>query len=47
MVSGTTAKVADLLKRRWLGTEVSGDYVRVANERLVPYLTDIELSAVK
>lgn len=38
MGSGTTAKVAHLLKRRWLGSEVSADYVRIANERLAQYI---------
>lgn len=38
MGSGTTAKVAQLLDRKWLGSEISEQYVRLANERLGPYL---------
>jgi len=40
MGSGTTAKVAHQLKRRWLGSEVSADYIRIAEERLAKYLTE-------
>lgn len=47
MGSGTTAKVAQLLKRRWLGSEVSGEYVRIAEERLRPYISPASLRAVK
>lgn len=38
MGSGTTAKVAELLNRRWIGSEISQEYVEIANERLFPYL---------
>ena len=38
MGSGTTAKVATLLKRNWIGSEISQDYVQVANQRLKKYL---------
>lgn len=38
MGSGTTAKVSHLLGRRWIGSEISGEYVKLANERLRPYL---------
>jgi site-specific DNA-methyltransferase (adenine-specific) len=34
MGSGTTAKVAHLLNREWLGSEISGEYVKIAEERL-------------
>ena len=37
MGSGTTAKVAELNGRRWFGSEISEDYVRIAEERLRPY----------
>jgi site-specific DNA-methyltransferase (adenine-specific) len=47
MGSGTTAKVAHLLKRRWLGSEVSDEYVRIAEERLRPYTSERRLRAVK
>ena len=34
MGSGTTAKVADLLGRQWIGSEISAEYVAIAEERL-------------
>ena len=34
MGSGTTAKVAHLMNRRWIGSEISKEYVEIANERL-------------
>ena len=37
--SGTTAKMAHLLKRNWIGSELSQDYVDLANKRLAPYLS--------
>jgi DNA modification methylase len=45
MGSGTTAKVAHVLRRRWLGSEISREYVRIANERLSPYLRETTFSA--
>jgi DNA modification methylase len=47
MGSGTTAKVAHLLDRRWLGSEISEEYVKLALERLEPYLGPLPLAAVK
>lgn len=47
MGSGTTAKVAHLLDRAWLGSEISKEYVEIANARLVPYLDQLEFSATK
>ncbi len=47
MGSGTTAKVAHLLDRRWLGSEISPEYVTIAQERLAPYLNKLEFSAAK
>jgi len=47
MGSGTTAKIANKLNRRWLGSEISKEYVEIAKERLKPYLNKLELSAVK
>lgn len=44
MGSGTTAKVAHLLKRQWFGSEISEEYVRIANERLEPYITTAKFS---
>lgn len=40
MGSGTTAKVATQLNRRWIGSEISAEYVAIARERLKPYLAD-------
>ena len=34
MGSGTTAKVAQSLKRNWIGSEISAEYVEIANKRL-------------
>jgi DNA modification methylase len=38
MGSGTTAKVAHLTQRLWLGSEISAEYVSIARQRLEPYL---------
>ncbi|MEO8649568.1 MAG: site-specific DNA-methyltransferase [Acidobacteriota bacterium] len=37
MGSGTTAKAAHLLGRRWLGSEISAEYVVIAENRLAKY----------
>ncbi len=37
MGSGTTAKIAHLLKRRWIGSEISKEYVEISEERLKTY----------
>jgi len=37
MGSGTTAKIAHLLNRKWIGSEISTEYVDIANERLLEY----------
>jgi len=34
MGSGTTAKIAQLMNRKWLGSEISKEYVEIAEERL-------------
>lgn len=47
MGSGTTAKVAHLLNRKWIGSEISEEYVAIAKQRLEPYLDKLELSVVK
>lgn len=39
MGSGTTAKMAHLLKRDWIGSELSQEYVDLAYKRLEKYLT--------
>jgi len=38
MGSGTTAKAAHQLQRNWIGSEISAEYVELANKRLEPYL---------
>lgn len=38
MGSGTTAKMAHIYKRNWIGSEISKEYVDIANKRLKPYL---------
>lgn len=43
MGSGTTAKAAHQLKRRWIGSEISSEYVALANKRLEPYLAQESL----
>lgn len=43
MGSGTTAKAAHLQKRNWIGSETSSEYVVVANNRLYPHLTQVNL----
>ena len=37
MGSGTTAKVCCDLRRNWIGSEISKEYVAIANERLTMY----------
>lgn len=37
MGSGTTAKAACILKRNWIGSEISKEYVEIAEERLILY----------
>lgn len=39
MGSGTTAKMAHLKNRKWIGSEISAEYVALAEKRLQPYLT--------
>lgn len=36
--SGTTLKMAHLLKRNWIGSEISAEYCRIAEKRIQPYL---------
>lgn len=43
MGSGTTAKAAHQLKRNWIGSEISQEYVDLANKRLEPYLAQESL----
>lgn len=41
--SGTTLKMAHLQKRKWIGSEISSEYVELANKRLDPYLRQTSL----
>ena len=43
MGSGTTAKMAHIYKRNWIGSEMSKEYIEIANKRLKPYLTQTTL----
>jgi DNA modification methylase len=43
MGSGTTAKAAHQLGRNWIGSEISSEYVDLANKRLEPYLAQHDL----
>lgn len=43
MGSGTTAKASHFLKRRWIGSEISSEYVLLANKRLEPFLNQNQL----
>jgi len=45
MGSGTTAKAAETLGRRWLGSEISEEYVGIAKKRLAPYLSGAQAAA--
>jgi DNA modification methylase len=45
MGSGTTAKAAHQLGRNWIGSEISAEYVDLANKRLEPYLAQANLFA--
>lgn len=42
MGSGTTAKAAAQLRRHWIGSEISAEYVRIAETRLQPYRNNEE-----
>jgi site-specific DNA-methyltransferase (adenine-specific) len=41
--SGTTAKMAHKLKRKWILSEISTEYTDLANKRLKPYLSQSTL----
>jgi len=45
MGSGTTAKVAQLKNRLWLGSEISAQYVEIAEKRIGAYLAQPSLTA--
>ena len=39
--SGTTAKIAHLMNRKWIGSEISEEYVDIAEKRLEPVLNNL------
>jgi len=43
MGSGTTAKMAHIQKRTWIGSEISTEYVKLAEKRIAPYLAQTTL----
>jgi len=43
MGSGTTAKMAHIHKRKWIGSEISSKYVELAYKRIDPYLRQTSL----
>jgi site-specific DNA-methyltransferase (adenine-specific) len=43
MGSGTTAKMAHLLKRNWIGSDLSKKYVELAEKRIWQYLAQKQL----
>jgi DNA modification methylase len=43
MGSGTTAKMAHKYNRNWIGSEISEEYVKIAEERLDPFLKQLTL----
>lgn len=43
MGSGTVAKVAHQMNRRWIGSEISEEYVDVAMRRIKPYIDQYNL----
>lgn len=43
MGTGTTAKSAIIYKRNWIGSEISKDYIEIAEKRLKPYKTQLTM----
>ena len=43
MGTGTTAKASHVLKRNWIGSEISPKYVELSNKRLKPYLNQLTM----
>ena len=43
MGSGTTAKMANLQKRNWIGSEISKEYTELANKRIEKYINQTTL----
>ena len=46
MGSGTTAKIAHLLKRKWIGSEISKEYVDISEERLKEHIMNNLFTAI-
>lgn len=44
MGTGTTAKASHILKRKWIGSELSNEYTKLAYKRLKPYLEQLTLN---
>jgi len=44
MGSGTTAKVAEQMNRRWIGSEISPEYVEIAKKRVVGFRREDSVS---
>jgi len=42
--SGTTAKMAHIMKRNWIMSEISEEYCKLAEKRLKPYLNQLDLA---
>ena len=43
MGSGTTAKMAHIYKRKWIGSEINAEYVELANKRIEAYINQLTL----
>ena len=43
MGSGTTAKMCLLNNRKYIGSEISKEYLDIANKRLIKYKTENQL----
>ena len=43
MGSGTTAKLSHILKRNWIGSEISKEYCEIANKRIDIFLNQTTL----
>lgn len=46
MGSGTTAKMAHLLQRKWIGSEISQEYTDLANARLKQYTDQLTVNDI-
>lgn len=46
MGSGTTAKMAILNNRNWVGSEMSAEYCNIANERINKYITEQQFKLI-